>query len=570
MKFSVIIPACNAADTISATLDSLLAQTYGHWQAVIVDDGSTDATPSIAHKYCADDNRFSLVRQSNSGLSAARNTGIAAAKHTYLLFLDADDWIAPSFFEKFAHTFDENPGIDALVCGWHFTLEDGSVADSKIPPVAEDMFPFFSHTCPFVVHSCVINRRVIENAGVFDSTVGFVEDWDFWQRVSRTGARFKLIREVLAYYRMRKGSLSRKVNRSYHDARQMIFQGYTSDQRVSYPVTQYEKGMPDNNMNEHLCWLYCWYAGLCIGVGETIEQIPVPELSEFEPDPQLLADYIFEAVYRGGCFLPGQWLRFYLEHRSELENFFELVAEKTAGNSVIRDSKVRLLSMIIQHQSSKQIHELGEVVYWPMDVHEPVTKIRTQLAKIILGVWMDGVELGKIEVLRAPGILSTQAVKQLVGEQFAWPIMTSYLKHRHPELPDDELEGGRGWELFLQELWGINCTEAELYDKSYVDNSEYDTRSWEDVIRVDVEKELFHIRNEFRDVNIVYYVGGLELGRLSIQGDEQVVKAHMVRAAISAHAKFELCKAAVIQGLIGKDPGHLRMREELQNCGREI
>ncbi|HLM13475.1 MAG TPA: glycosyltransferase family 2 protein, partial [Reyranella sp.] len=81
MTLSVVIPAHNAADTLGATLDSLLAQTRGDWQAIIVDDGSTDATRRIVETYVARDRRFSLLTNDGApeGVSAARNRGIAAA-----------------------------------------------------------------------------------------------------------------------------------------------------------------------------------------------------------------------------------------------------------------------------------------------------------------------------------------------------------------------------------------------------------------------------------------------------------------------------------------------------------
>jgi glycosyltransferase involved in cell wall biosynthesis len=570
MKFSVIIPAYNAAETISATLDSLQGQSYSQWEAVIVDDGSTDTTTSVANRYCNEDKRFSVVQQSNAGLSAARNTGIAAASNEYLLFLDSDDWIHPAYLERFAQAFVENPEVDAIVCGWQFMLEDGTSTDIRYPPDVEDMFPFLSHTCPFIVHACVINRQVIENAGVFDNTVGYVEDWDFWQRVSRSGARFKRIHEVLAFYRMRKGSLSRKVYKSYNDACKMIHRGYAPDQRVRNPLEIYQNGMPDNKMYEHLCWLYCWYAGLCLGVGESINEIPEPELPGFKPDPQQLASFLFEGVYRGGCFLPGEWMSFYHEHKNDLEKFFEQLVEKTGITSCIRDSDFELCTMIAKRHSGFQKQMVGPVLYSPIDVNKPVEE-PTPALRVILSVWLSGLELGKIELSGQNNDLSTHALKQAVGEEFSWPIMTNYLRCRNQGVSSEDLEGSLGWELFLRELWGITCAEADFYDKTYDDGKTYDTRDWCDHIRVDVEDELFHIENEAGLLTVDYYIGGSKVSSLVLNEEEPVIKAQVLRAAISAHGKFELCKAAVIQGLIGKEFRSLVLREELRKFdGREI
>ena len=73
MAVSVIIPARNAAATIAETLDSLLAQTHPHWQAIVIDDGSTDDTRRIAKAYAARDSRLRVIKGRGRGVSAARN-----------------------------------------------------------------------------------------------------------------------------------------------------------------------------------------------------------------------------------------------------------------------------------------------------------------------------------------------------------------------------------------------------------------------------------------------------------------------------------------------------------------
>ena len=86
------MPAYDAETTLSEALESLLAQTYSAWEAIVVDDGSTDRTAEIAAMFAARDERLRVVRQPNAGESAARNAGAAIAKSDWLVFLDADDW----------------------------------------------------------------------------------------------------------------------------------------------------------------------------------------------------------------------------------------------------------------------------------------------------------------------------------------------------------------------------------------------------------------------------------------------------------------------------------------------
>lgn len=97
---SVVIPAYNAAATLSETVESLLAQTHTAWEAIIVDDGSRDETPAIAAEYARRDPRIRLVRQDNAGVGAARNRGIAEARGAFIAPLDADDIWLPQKLEK--------------------------------------------------------------------------------------------------------------------------------------------------------------------------------------------------------------------------------------------------------------------------------------------------------------------------------------------------------------------------------------------------------------------------------------------------------------------------------------
>src|SRR4051812_1330173 len=108
---SFIVPAFNAAATLLQTIASLQAQTLTNWQAIIIDDGSTDATPDIARS--TRDTRISLISHPNRGLAGARNSGIARAIAPFISFLDADDTISPTFSEKMLAGLGDR---DAVAC----------------------------------------------------------------------------------------------------------------------------------------------------------------------------------------------------------------------------------------------------------------------------------------------------------------------------------------------------------------------------------------------------------------------------------------------------------------------
>jgi len=99
-KVSVIVPVYNAERYIAACLDSLMKQTLRQCEIIVVDDGSTDGSRSIVEQFQLEDDRIILIRQSNQGVSAARNTGLHAASGEYIGFVDADDYVKPDMYER--------------------------------------------------------------------------------------------------------------------------------------------------------------------------------------------------------------------------------------------------------------------------------------------------------------------------------------------------------------------------------------------------------------------------------------------------------------------------------------
>ncbi|MBP5791053.1 MAG: glycosyltransferase family 2 protein [Kiritimatiellae bacterium] len=109
MKISIVMPVFNGAAHVSGALESLLGQDFKDWEAVIVDDGSTDATASVVEGYAARDGRIRLVRQKNGGVSVARNRGIDEARGEWVAWLDADDLYVPDALSSVAALIDAHP-----------------------------------------------------------------------------------------------------------------------------------------------------------------------------------------------------------------------------------------------------------------------------------------------------------------------------------------------------------------------------------------------------------------------------------------------------------------------------
>lgn len=111
---SVIIPVYNAEKWLTEALESLQGQTFGDFEAILVDDGSTDRSAAICRNFCDKDPRFRLITQSNSGVSAARNLGIDLAKGEWIAFMDSDDIMPPDALEvMISHAHKSEAGIVA-------------------------------------------------------------------------------------------------------------------------------------------------------------------------------------------------------------------------------------------------------------------------------------------------------------------------------------------------------------------------------------------------------------------------------------------------------------------------
>ena len=128
LLFSVVVAACNVEKYVGKTIDSLKAQTYTDFEALIVAEESTDGTEELCRKQTEGDDRFLVVARTRSGSpSAPRNYGIETARGKYIVFIDGDDWIEPDSLEKFAAALERYGDIDILMCALKecFEAEDG-------------------------------------------------------------------------------------------------------------------------------------------------------------------------------------------------------------------------------------------------------------------------------------------------------------------------------------------------------------------------------------------------------------------------------------------------------------
>ena len=122
IRVSVIIPAYNGDRYISAAIDSVLAQTYGKYEIIVVDDGSTDNTSEVIKQY---GDRVNYLSQSNQGVAASRNLGLAAARGEYIAFLDQDDVFLPHKLSTQVALLDRDSALGIVNSGWQIVDERG-------------------------------------------------------------------------------------------------------------------------------------------------------------------------------------------------------------------------------------------------------------------------------------------------------------------------------------------------------------------------------------------------------------------------------------------------------------
>ncbi|MBI4636038.1 MAG: glycosyltransferase [Candidatus Rokubacteria bacterium] len=209
---SLIIPTFNRAKLVAEALESALAQTLAPLEVIVVDDGSTDDTPSVLARYAA---RVHCLRQPNRGQSAARNAGLATARAPYVAFLDDDDLLHP---EKLARQFDvleRDRGIGWTYCD--VRIENALTGETVD---ASERFAYHRRRLDgwlfpelvggnFIPPLAVLARRsALEAAGPFDEHLTPLEDWDLWLRLSLV-APARYVPAVQATYRLHGGSMSR-------------------------------------------------------------------------------------------------------------------------------------------------------------------------------------------------------------------------------------------------------------------------------------------------------------------------------------------------------------------------
>lgn len=218
-QISVIMPLYNGAKFVGESIESVLAQTFGDFELIIVDDASTDASYSIACAYAEKESRIVVLRNTtNLGAAGARNRGLDAVRGRFITFMDADDLIAPERFARQMAFFEQHPQVD--LCGSYYRMF-GQIAirqqTIKVPLTHDEIAVQFLSGCPFAMSSVMMRRDAFERSGVrFRRSMA--EDYRFWVDLS-AHLRMANIPEYLFFYRRWENQISTgQLDRQTHSA----------------------------------------------------------------------------------------------------------------------------------------------------------------------------------------------------------------------------------------------------------------------------------------------------------------------------------------------------------------
>lgn len=210
---SVITPMWNGASFIAQAIESVLAQTFGDWEMIVADDGSTDggAGAAIVSSYAARDGRVKLILlPKNGGSAAARNAAMKAAQGRCLAFLDSDDVWHDDFLAVMLNHIKENKNERAAVYFCGYRRMDSACAKEVLPPYAfegERTYRQLLRHCPIFPSAAIVDAKKLKSPVLFNESLKALrDDYVYWLEILKAGFCAVGFSDILVDYRMREDS----------------------------------------------------------------------------------------------------------------------------------------------------------------------------------------------------------------------------------------------------------------------------------------------------------------------------------------------------------------------------
>lgn len=218
---SIIVPIYNAAQWLGEMLDSLQNQEYTRWEAILVNDGSTDDSAEICRLRALGDPRLKLVTKPNGGQSSARNLGISIANGDWLVFVDADDAMQPNMLRRLLETV-YSTHVDIAICDFHYSDKITQIPMPALPRVMKSytaiMYGLFQKIHLNSVWGAIYNRKIFFPDGPRFAEGLLFEDLDIFYRLFERADKIAYLPEKLYFYRDNPSSFMNNMSQGRFDA----------------------------------------------------------------------------------------------------------------------------------------------------------------------------------------------------------------------------------------------------------------------------------------------------------------------------------------------------------------
>ena len=247
---SIIVPVYNAEAALRRCIESILHQTCGDFELLLVDDGSTDSSGAICDEYAAQDTRIRVFHKENGGVSAARNLALDNAAGQYLQFLDSDDWVTPDATRLFLRTAREQ-NADLVISDFYRVVGDrvsvkGDIEETEVLSQSEYAEHMMANPADFyygVLWNKLYRRDIVEAHRLrMNEDINWCEDFLFNLEYIRCARRFCALNVPLYYYVKTKGSLASQISLSKTVRMKLtMFEYYNRLYQEIFDEEEYEK-----------------------------------------------------------------------------------------------------------------------------------------------------------------------------------------------------------------------------------------------------------------------------------------------------------------------------------------
>ena len=568
MKVSIVIPARNAEATLAETLESVLAQEHADWETVVVNDGSTDGTADVIRRFATADARIRSLDGPEAGVGAARNEALKRAMGEAILFLDADDWILPHHLSRLTAPL-ADPAVDGAFGGWARVAADGTIFDDTLAGDPETLFVDFARTCIWAIHSVVVRKERILEAGGFRTDWKTCEDWDLWQRLTRAGARFTRVPGRVALYRMTPGSASMDDVDLVRNGLAVVDQGHRPDPRVERPAPAWESGLPEAGRAEARLCAVLWAAGMRIGGSK--DPLELLELVRGEEAPGLDPWIVFSTTFKAPLLpraeAPKAWWDLWPTREERILRFLEAVEAHTGAPFLARRVRVMLEAAVAGEAPADAEGRVGSTRLRTVDILEPIPDLPASedVRCLVVRARRGESDLGPVPIAARSPAVPGAVVADRIAREHLWKILAAHYGDAPGAGPIRAVSeaASRLGDLLPHrrrdmEEWAVNSASRLAALREIAPRRTAPSiRVTVGRVALEITDPLPDVRTDARTLVVRVLLGGEPLKDVTVPTRDGAVTAAALRRTLLDGLGPELLVAAVRDGILGRAPGRL-------------